>query len=140
MNVYSDPLSKRAFVALLIHTAKADGENHINELRFIKEIAQRIGITEEEIIDIRSDLPHFLQHLPLREKDRMLLFMHCLHLIKVDNEICESEKRTIRNIALRLGIHLQLTEELLYLFEQEIKTGTILSSEDMVMLIRKYLN
>lgn len=140
MYTYSDPLYRKSFIALLIHTAKADNENHVNEIRFIREVAIGLGLTEEDVIDIRSDLSSFLDRLPTIEEDRMMLFMHCMHLIKIDNEITEEEKNTIRNISLRLGINLQLTEEMLYLFEQEIKTGTILSSEDVVGLIRKYLN
>ena len=137
---YSGDSKKKTLIALLVHANQADHRNHSNEIRFIESIGASLGLTQDEIYDIRQGNHDFIIDIPKSEEERMMFFMHVMHLIKVDGDIAKQEEELAKELAFRLGINPLLIQELLDAYHKEIQTGTGLSSQDMTEMIRKYLN
>ncbi len=138
--LYSDENKKKTLIALLAEVKKSDHRNHTNELRFIEDVAHSMGLSEEDVLDIRRGDHHFDVMLPKHEEERMMFFMHVLHLIKIDNHIAPQEETLAKDIGLRLGINPLLVLELLQAYKNEIATGEKLTVDRMTRTIRKYLN
>jgi len=138
--LYSDENKKKTLIALLVQLNQSDHRNHTNEIKFIEAVGSKMGLSSDEIYDIRLGNHDFEINMPKQEDERMLFFMHLIHLIKIDNEIAPQEEFLIKDIGLKLGINTMLISELVDAYKKEIDSGQKLSADRMKETIRKYLN
>ena len=138
--LYSDENKKKTLIALLVYLNKSDNRNHSNELKFIEEVAGHMGLGEEDVYDIRQGKQDFEFTLPKMEDERMMFFMHVIHLMRIDNVIAPEEEHVAHEIGLRLGISSMLVSDLIRDYRHEIATGQKISASHVEGTIKKYLN
>jgi len=133
----SDEDKKRTFISMLIQIAKSDELHETAELRFIQDFARKLGLTEDDVYNIRNQYDQFSFSLPENENERMIIFFHLIQLMKIDYEIHPSEKETCKELGFKLGLNSLLIEDLIKVITQMDED----TPENIIPeTIKKYLN
>lgn len=128
---------KYSLIALLFKTAQVDNDEHVNELAFIKDVANKFSISNQQLIEIKH-AKNLVLTLPKSENDRIYFFFHCLQLVELDKKITTSEIDFIKKIGFKLGINPLLTNDLIALYINHM--GKSINPETVEGIIKKYLN
>jgi len=123
---------------LLLALTNADGKSSINEQKFILDIASQLGISAEEVSQLQSSFKHFKIQIPESEQDRMTILYQLLFLMRIDAEIAEPEKEIIHQIALKFGVHPDLTNDLIQVMIEHLQKNIPIDA--MLLQIKKYMN
>ena len=129
---------KNNTLLLLIALTNADKHKTINEQKFIEDIATQLGISQDELNTLQQSFKYFKIEIPTSEADRMSILYQLLFLMRIDANIAENEKEVIRNIAIRFGIHPDLTEDLINIMITHLQKN--IPIEEMLSNIKKYMN
>ena len=111
---------KKSHIHLLLQLARADDRMHINEDKFMRQVAKRIGLSDIEFDEVKFYPERFEFTIPKTEKERFRCFVDLLNLMKVDEDIAKEEIDFVKRIGLILGINIPLTEDLIALMEKFI--------------------
>ena len=122
----------------LYKIAISDGALHQDEYHLIIDIANRIGLSEDDALDIINGNINFEIQEPININDRMQHLFQMLFLMKIDGKIDPKEIVTIKNIVLYLGLNLDMIDDMIKLVSK-YKSSLIPESE-MIILVRKYMN
>lgn len=129
---------KQTHILTLLMLAEADNRDHINEIRFINNVAGRIGLSESDVQEIDKHPERLTFSLPESEEDRMTVLYDLLFLMKIDGDVAEEEKVLVRELGVRLGFRISMVEEFIQTIAkyvgQEVPTNALLD------IIRKYMN
>ena len=129
---------KQTHILTLLMLAEADNRDHINEIRFINNVASRIGLSESDVQEIDKHPERLTFSLPESEEDRMTVLYDLLFLMKIDGDVAEEEKVLVRELGVRLGFRISMVEEFIQTIAkyvgQEVPTNALLD------IIRKYMN
>jgi uncharacterized tellurite resistance protein B-like protein len=128
---------KYSLIALLFKTAQVDNDEHVNELAFIKDVANKFSISNQQLIEIKH-AKNLVLTLPKSENDRIYFFFHCLQLVELDKKITTSEIDFIKKIGFKLGVNPLLTNDLIMLYVNHM--GKSISPANVEGIIKKYLN
>jgi hypothetical protein len=128
---------KYSLIALLFKTAQVDNNEHVNELAFIKDVANKFSISNQQLIEIKH-AKNLSLTLPKTENDRIYFFFHCLQLIELDKKITTNEIDFIKKIGFKLGINPLLTNDLIALYINHM--GKSINPKVVEEIIKKYLN
>lgn len=129
---------KKSHLHLLLELARADKRMHINEDKFMRKVADRIGLTDEEFDEVKFYPDRFQFTLPTTEAERFKCFIDLLNLMKVDDDIDRAEIDFVKRIGLIMGINVSLTEDLIEIMEKYI--GLDVPEEIITEATQKYLN
>lgn len=129
---------KKTHLHILFELARADDRMHLNEDKFMRKVAERIGLNENEFEEVKFYPERFTFTLPQSSNERFQCFVDLLNLMKVDEDIAKEEIDFIKRIGLILGIHIPLTEDLIALMEKFI--GKEVPQEIIEEATQKYLN
>ena len=125
-------------IFLLLMLAEADDKEHPNELRFINNVAGRLGMSVSEVHDIDTNPTDLTLELPTTPVDRMTLMYDMLWLMKIDGSVVQDEKDLVMEIGLRLGFRQSMIKELIEVISQYI--GQPVPPNALLDIIRKYSN
>ena len=131
----NDKKTKLTYLKLMVDIMHADGDVHVEEKGFIFTIAQKMGITKEELAGLSSIEK---MHMPADEIDRMQILYHILFLMRADGAISSDEERVAKEIGFRLGIRTQLVEDLIGVMIEYL--GQAVPPSEMRRKILPYLN
>lgn len=139
----SDPFAKidynkKSLLALFVQLAKADNDIDETEQLFIEEVREKLGVTEDELAEIWENSDNYPLTPPQSERHRMTILYQLLYLTKIDGVVTQEEEEFVHQVALHLGINGALTQELLEVVKAKI--GFEISPEDLLDIIRKYMN
>lgn len=95
----------------LIKMAKADSDVRQIEFEFLLVLAQQMGITKDEFLDLFEKYIEF--HPPKLEHERILQFQRLLLVINIDEHITDEELDYIKQLGIRMGLHPMATNEVL---------------------------
>jgi len=129
--------SKASLIYLLIKMSQADGDENIKELAFIKEIGHRLGLNDENILEIKENKA-FELNLPRNEQERLYMFFHALQLVEIDKKILSEEIDLLKKTGLKLGLNPLLVSDLINLYINHL--GKEIDANKLSALITKYLN
>lgn len=94
---------KKSLLLEMIMFATVDGHLHKRELDFLKIVAQELKISNEEFLDLfhqeHKTLPIKSETQRINQFYRLALLMHC------DGVLHEKEFKTIKQIALEMGLN-----------------------------------
>ncbi|UTW60965.1 hypothetical protein KFE98_13135 [bacterium SCSIO 12741] len=130
--------NKKSLLALFIRLAKADQNVDDTEHFFIENMRQRLGIDEAEMKEIWSSSEDFEFDPPQLEKHRMTILYQILYLTKIDGVVTKEEEEFVRQIGFKLGIHPNLTEELIGVIKKYLDQD--LPTEELLGRVKKYMN
>ena len=137
-SIPSDRNTKESYIAVLLMLAEADDKDHINEDRFIRHVAVRLGLDEQDVDRIDKHPENLNFEFPRSEQARMNLLYHLLFLMKIDGTVGPKEKKLCHEIGMRLGFHYQMVDELIGVMTQHI--GKVIPDHILLNIIKKYMN
>lgn len=129
--------SKASLIFMLIKISQADGDENSRELSFIKEVANRLGLSDKNVHEIKNS-KDFELDLPRGEQERLYMFFHALQLVEIDKKILSEEIDLLKKIGFKLGINPHLVNDLVSLYIEYL--GKDIDSELLSEVISKYLN
>lgn len=129
---------KQTHILTLLMLAEADNRDHINEIRFINNVAGRIGLSEMDVQEIDKHPERLTFSLPESEEDRMTMLYDLLFLMKIDGVVAEEEKELVRELGVRLGFRISMVEEFIQTIAQYV--GQQVPANALLDIIRKYMN
>ena len=129
---------KQTHILTLLMMAEADGRDHDNEVRFINNVAGRLGMSESDVQEIDKHPERLTFSLPETEVDRMTMLYDLLFLMKIDGDVAEEEKELVRELGVRLGFRISMIEEFIQTMSKYI--GQVVPPNAMLDIIRKYMN
>jgi uncharacterized tellurite resistance protein B-like protein len=140
MDFYSsfDENIKKSYLLMLIKIEEADKRIDINEEAFIEYIAGRLGLTENDIKEIRQNPGKFEFKLPDNVEDRLRIFYSLLYMMGIDGEIQEQEKEMCRKLGFRLCINPVLMDDLIDIMVRNLNKR--IPEDEMLKAVKKYLN
>ena len=97
-----------------------------------------MGLSLDEIKQVKADLNNFNLHLPDSLNDRMSMFCYLLFIIRVDGMISTREKELMKNIGFRLCLNIDLLNEMFDILEKY--NNKKLPDNIIAEKLRKYLN
>jgi len=129
---------KQTHILTLLMLAEADNRDHINEIRFINNVAGRIGLNESDVQEIDKHPERLRFSLPESEEDRMTVLYDLLFLMKIDGNVAEEEMELVRELGVRLGFRISMVEEFIQTIAKYV--GQQVPSNALLDIIRKYMN
>ncbi len=123
---------------LLLALTNADAKSTINEQKFILDIATQLGISADELNQLQSSFKHFKIEIPESEQERMTILYQLLFLMRIDAEIADPEKEIIHQIALKFGVHPDLTNDLINVMIEHLQKNIPIDA--LLLQIKKYMN
>ena len=130
--------NKKSLLALFVQLSKADDDIDENEELFIEEVREKLGVSKEDLQEIWNNHEKFPMEPPKSERHRMTILYQLLYLTKIDGVVTKEEEDFVHQVALLLGINGTLTSELLEVVKNHI--GTEIKPEDLLVIIKKYMN
>jgi hypothetical protein len=129
---------KQTHILTLLMLAEADDRDHVNEIRFINNVAGRIGLSELDVQEIDRHPERLTFSLPESEEDRMTVLYDLLFLMKIDGDVAEEEKELVRELGVRLGFRISMVEEFIQTIAKYV--GQQVPANALLDIIRKYMN
>ena len=129
---------KQTHILTLLMLAEADDRDHVNEIRFINNVAGRIGLGESDVQEINKHPERLTFSLPESEEDRMTVLYDLLFLMKIDGNVAEEEQELVRELGARLGFRISMVEEFIQTIAKYV--GKQVPSNALLDIIRKYMN
>ena len=129
---------KQSIIALLAQMADADNKIATLESKYIQDVANRMGLSEEEIITTLQDTSRHSLKPPVEERERMSILYYLLFMMRVDGQIEAKEEEFIFKVGLNLGIQHGLTRDLIGVMKKYLNED--IPPEAMLEQIKKYLN
>ncbi len=130
--------NKKSLLALFIQLAKADQNVDDTEELFIEAMRNRLGISKDEMGEIWQHAENFTFDPPQLEKHRMTILYQILYLTKIDGVVTSEEEEFVRKVGFKLGIHPNLTEELIDVIKKYLDKD--LPTEELLGRVKKYMN
>ena len=129
---------KQTHILTLLMLAEADDRDHVNEIRFINNVAGRIGLSKLDVQEIDKHPERLTFSLPESEEDRMTVLYDLLFLMKIDGDVAEEEKELVRELGVRLGFRISMVEEFIQTMAKYV--GQPVPANALLDIIRKYMN
>lgn len=108
----------------LIEIAAADGGFAGEEQRFLEYIAQRNGISEEQLKDLQADPSKVPFEVPRSEREKFFQLYDLVHMMSVDKNIHGEELKLCELFAIKLGYREQAVKEMIETIRLNIENWT----------------
>ena len=131
-----DKIERLSLLTELIKLARADREVRELEFEFLLLLADQMGITKAEFLQLFEDYIAF--HPPKLEFERIIQLHRLVLIMNVDQEADESEKNHIREVGIRMGLHPMATEKVLEMM-CEFPNGMI-PPDTLISIFKTYHN
>ena len=129
---------RKSYLLMLIKLSDADHRIDPNEARFIKDVAKKLGLSENDINNIHNHPETFRFTLPDNMLDRMRQFYHLLFLMGIDGEITTEEREMCRRLGFRLCLNPPLMDDLINIMIDNL--NKCIPEGEMLDMVKKYLN
>tara|TARA_B100000809_G_scaffold53089_1_gene48483 strand:+ start:935 stop:1363 length:429 start_codon:yes stop_codon:yes gene_type:complete len=113
----------KSHVRHLVRLAKSDGIFHSDELRFIKKVGKKNGLTDKEIDGIIQNPTSVDIVLPKDNDDKFFQIFDLVNLMLKDGEVNDAEMEFCMELANRLGFRKVIVGVLVAKIERGIKEG-----------------
>lgn len=130
--------AKKSHILILYKMANADDKLALNEDKMIRDIAEKMGLSEDDIQDIRDNPKSIQFTLPKSEDERLVMLYHLLFLMRIDGEIADEELEMLHRLGFRLGILPALIQDLAEIMIKHLDEQ--LPPDQMLLAVRKYRN
>jgi uncharacterized tellurite resistance protein B-like protein len=118
--------------------AVSDGSINQNETQLLFEIGKQIGLNHDDVLDVINHPKEVKMLKSTSYEERMQHLFRLLFLMKIDGEVKPSEIDLIQQIALHLGLNLNLTNDLVDIIIRHKQSDV--PEAEMIAQIKKYLN
>ncbi|KJJ37387.1 hypothetical protein MB09_14720 [Aequorivita vladivostokensis] len=115
---------------------RADGKIKPSEVAFVKKLARRMDISDQEILELFQN-PEDSRPV-YSEVERITHFYKLILMMKIDNETHQSEIVALKNFGLKMGIRPIVADQILKKLEQS-ENNTI-PAEELLKVFKIYYN
>ena len=127
---------KISHLRALYHLACADKVLTDAEAVFIKNVAEHLGISLEELSKLDPYEPTL--ELPNREYKNYVLFHRLALIVMIDNALNERERQYCFNLGIKMGLHPNAIDEIIDHIQRHGTMGSL--PKDIVAIFKKYLS
>lgn len=128
---------KISHLEALYHLAAADGILSKVEGIYIKNVAERLGVSLDDLMNFDPKIEPTLE-LPDREYKIYALFHRLAIIIMIDNVIDEREKHYCFTMGIKMGLHPNAVGEII---DHVVARGSMnVTPAEVMDIFRKYLN
>ena len=129
---------RSAVIYMLLRLMAADGYRDRREYIYILKVANELGLTAEDIANLKVEDVFTDWKLPSNEGERMIILYYLLFMMKTDGNVSPEEEILVKELGHTLGFRIDLVSDLI----QVIKSYEITNSpsEQLIDKIRTYLN
>jgi len=113
----------KSHLGRLVQLAKADGEFHRKEQKFIRKLGRENGLDPEEIDEVMFYTKNFEVHIPESTKERFYQLVDFVELMSQDGHISDSEIRLCQSLACQLGFNKTISGLLINKIERGLEAG-----------------
>jgi len=114
----------------------ADGKIKAAEMEFIQKLAQRMDISDKELIDLFENPQN--SRPVYSEVERITHFYKLILVMNIDNETHESEIIALKNFGLKMGIRPVVADQILKKLEQS--EDNIVPANELLKIFKIYYN
>jgi hypothetical protein len=133
MDTYQQKVSH---LKALYHLACADNELSQEEATYIMNVAERLGVDPEELVDFDGSEPKLV--LPDKQYKHYAVFHRLVAVIMIDNVANEVEKKYCFDLGVKMGLHPNAVIEVIGFV---VKHGPFNADPGEILAIfRKYLS
>ena len=133
MDTYQQKLSH---LKALYHLACVDNELTKGEATYIMNVAERLGVDPEELVDCDGSEPDL--HLPDKQFKLYAVFHRLVMVIMIDNVANEIEKKYCFDLGIKMGLHPNAVIEVI---QYVVAEGPFSAEPTKILAIfRKYLS
>ncbi len=129
---------KKSYLLMLIRLSDADRCVDQNEARFIRDMAKKLGLSDNDVENIHNHPGEFPFTLPDNMLDRMRQLYHLLFLMGIDGSITREEREICRELGFRLCLNPPLTDDLINIIVDHLNRK--IPEDEMLNAVKKYLN
>ena len=128
--------NSKSLLSDLIKMVMADGKINSSEVEFIKKIARRMDISNEEVIYLFKN-PEPSQPL-FNEVERITHFYKLMLVMNVDKETHEKELTALKNFGLKTGIRPIVADQILK--KMNNYEDKLIPAEELLKIFKIYYN
>ncbi|MCB0465893.1 MAG: TerB family tellurite resistance protein [Aequorivita sp.] len=128
--------NSKSLLSDLIKMVMADGKINSSEVEFIKKIARRMDISNEEVICLFKN-PEPSQPL-FNEVERITHFYKLMLVMNVDKETHEKELTALKNFGLKMGIRPIVADQILK--KMDNYQDKLIPAEELLKIFKIYYN
>ena len=133
MDTYQQKLSH---LKALYYIACSDNELSQEEATYIMNVAERLGVDPEELVDFDGSEPDL--DLPNRQYKLYAVFHRLVMVIMIDNIASEAEKKYCFDLGIKMGLH---PNAVLEVINYVVKLGPSNAiPAEILAIFRKYLS
>ena len=127
---------KISHLRALYHLACADKVLTDAEAVFIKNVAEHLGISSEELSKLDPYEPTL--ELPTREYKNYVLFHRLALIVMIDNALSERERQYCFNLGIKMGLHPNAVGEIIdYIASQGVTDS---KPSEVMAIFKRYLS
>jgi len=136
--VHTPDQSKRAIIALLFKLMGADSDENLKELGYIMHVGQQLGLTDDDLQEIKFSKEKYPLQPPTEERDRIIILYYFLFFMKADGKIEPQEEELVSRFGMKLGFRPDMTAALISVLKNHV--DKVVPPEELLVKIRAYLN
>jgi hypothetical protein len=122
----------------LVTLSKVDGYESAIEMNFIISVANRMGVSEEDVLKLREESKRIKFTPPKYEYQIIPQFHRLVLLMGIDRMIYREEIRFLTDLGLKMGLNLHAVKEVLE--KMVFYPNNIIPAEEMEAIFKKYYN
>ena len=130
--------SAKSHMKNLIEMAAVDGNFEEVEMKLLKTIAQKNGISESQLKDIRKNSTGIEFEIPKGKKEKFHQLYDLVHMMSVDSDVHREEQKLCTLFAIKFGYSRVHVDELLDTVRLNIKNGQ--SYDETTPRVERMLN
>ncbi len=116
----------------------ADNSEHDFERRFIYNVAARLGLTDQDVDELKENPTNIGYELPKTEVARMTIVYDIFFAMKIDGNINEDEEKLFLTVGRLLGFNDMMLKEFLGVARKYV--GKPIPDDTLLNIIKKYMN
>ena len=101
----------------------ADGHLDTFESSNLMRVAQRLGITDEEVLGIKNNIDKVTFNPPKGTKETFRLIFDLVWMMMVDGRVIDNEVRVCENLAMQMGFAPETVSDLAGFIRQNMAKG-----------------
>jgi uncharacterized tellurite resistance protein B-like protein len=113
----------KSYIKQLLQVAMADGHLDTFESSNLMRVAQRLGITDEEVLGIKNNIDKVTFNPPKGTKETFRLIFDLVWMMMVDGRVIDNEVRVCENLAMQMGFAPETVSDLAGFIRQNMAKG-----------------
>lgn len=120
----------------LLHLASLDGDISKIETVYIMNVAERLGVHPDELLDFNGTEPDL--ELPDREYKLYAVFHRLAIIIMIDDSASEKERHYCFNLGVKMGLHPNAVGEVI---QHVVEKGSMNAMpSEVIAIFKKYMS